>query len=87
MATAGKLKSVIVGYMNHFIERFNPLQNTLNVNGLEMTTNLPKVRRVRSNRTPLDEKKYDEENLSPLKPIYDNLFLLKAIAFPFKVIH
>ena len=49
------------------------------------STNLPRVRRVRSNRAPLDEKKYDEENLSPLKPICDNLWLLKAVAFPFKV--
>ena len=52
-----------------------------------MATHLPKVRRVRSIRAPsLDEKKYDEENISPLKPICDNLCLLKAIAFPFKVI-
>ena len=63
------------------------LQNTSNGNStLEMKrANLPQVRRVRSNRAPLDEKKYDEENLSPLKPICDNLWLLKAVAFPFKV--
>ena len=52
-----------------------------------MGTHLPQVRRVRSNRAPPEEKRYNEENISPLKPICENLCLLKAIAFPFKVRH